>query len=71
MLHRSTVYGNEPTFGGGWPLLFLIDRPGVSVTGKLTLLEDAAFPLAFLLDTLFWTACAWLVVAVRRMAGSR
>jgi hypothetical protein len=63
LIHRDVTYASEATFGGGWPLVFLVNQPGVSVTGRLTLLEDVIYPTAFVLDVLFWAAFVWLVSA--------
>jgi hypothetical protein len=71
MIHRDTIYANEPTFGGGWPLVFLVDQPGVSVTGRLTLLEDVAYPLSFVLNTAFWMACIWFGTTVGQIVWYR
>lgn len=66
LIHRPQVYASEHTFGGGWPLIFIIDQPGVSVTGRLSILEDALYPWSFLLNTLFWLLLAKLVVSTVR-----
>ena len=66
LFHRDVSYAGEVTFGGGWPLVFLVDQPGVSVTGRLTLLEDVIYPLAFVVDALFCATCVWLLVAGSR-----
>jgi len=66
LIHRDVTYAGEATFGGGWPLVFLVDQPGVSVTGRLTLLEDVIYPMAFALDVLFWAAAFWFVGAGSR-----
>lgn len=66
LIHRPQVYASEHTFGGGWPLIFIIDQPGVSVTGRLSILEDVLYPWSFLLNTLFWLLLAKLVVSTVR-----
>jgi hypothetical protein len=66
LIHRDVAYAGEVTFGGGWPLVFLVDQPGVSVTERLTLLEDVIYPTAFVVDALFWATCVWLPVAGSR-----
>ncbi len=66
LIHRPQVYASEHTFGGGWPLIFIIDQPGVSVTGRLSILEDVLYPWSFLLNTLFWLLLAKLVVSIVR-----
>lgn len=47
-------------------MIFIIDQPGVSVTGRLSILEDALYPWSFLLNTLFWLLLAKLVVSTVR-----
>jgi hypothetical protein len=75
LIHRDVTYASEATFGGGWPLVFLVDQPGVSVTGRLTLLEDVIYPTAFVLDALFWATAFWFVGAgsrrLRRLRSNR
>jgi hypothetical protein len=52
---------------GGWPAGFLLDRPGVSVMGKLALIEDLFRPGRFVLDwALAWTALELAALAARR-----
>ena len=70
-LHRDLVFASEASFGGGWPLVFLIDRPGVSVTGKLSLIEDAFDPAAFRIDWLFWSLLVLLAGATWRRLACR
>ena len=43
---------------GGWPVAFLIDKPGISVMGRLGLVEDRFQPRAFALDV----GAIWLVM---------
>lgn len=66
LIHRPQVYASEHTFGGGWPFIFIIDQPGVSVTGRLSILEDVIYPWFFLLNTLFWLLLAQSVVLIVR-----
>jgi hypothetical protein len=52
---------------GGWPVGYLYDRPGVSVMGKLALVEDLFRARAFLLDwVLMWAGLELLALAVAR-----
>jgi hypothetical protein len=42
---------------GGWPLAYLVDRPGISVMGQLAPVEDLFLPIAFAADVVaFWIA---------------
>lgn len=66
LIHRPQVYASEHTFGGGSPFIFIIDQPGVSVTGRLSILEDVLYPWSFLLNTLFWLLLAQSVVLIVR-----
>lgn len=66
LIRRPQVYASEYTFGGGWPLIFIIDQPGVSVTGRLSILEDVLYPWSFLLNTLLWLLLAKSVVSTVR-----
>lgn len=66
LIHRPQIYGSEHTFGGGWPFIFIIDQPGVSVTGRLSIVEDVLFPWSFLLNTLIWLLLAKSVVSIVR-----
>ncbi|WP_144037231.1 hypothetical protein [Sphingomonas sp. TZW2008] len=70
-VHRDLVFASEASFGGGWPLTFLIDRPGVSVTGRLSLIEDAVDPAAFGIDWLFWSLLVSLVGTTWRRLARR
>ena len=70
-LHRDLVLASEASFGGGWPLAFLIDRPGVSVTGRLSPIEDAFDPATFGIDWLFWSLLVSLVGATWRRLARR
>jgi hypothetical protein len=61
----------------GWPVPFLVDYPGLSVTGAANLLgalagEDHFRLLPFCLSLLFWIAVAALgVILFRRVVGNR
>ena len=57
-----------PALGAGFPLAYLVDRPGVSVVGALHLVEDEFRPLAFALDFLAYLALGLL--AMRLMSGA-
>ena len=69
----------EGVLQGGWPLGFLLDQPGVSVMGRLVLVEDEFRPAAFALDVVadaivlwaFMTLAAELAVAARTAAARR
>ena len=64
---------DEGVLQGGWPLAFLLDKPGISVMAQLGLIEDRFEASPFLLDlALFWAAllgASWLVAA-RRQRGA-
>lgn len=47
-------------------MIFIIDQPGVSVTDRLSILEDVLYPWSFLLNTLFWLLLAKSVVSTVR-----
>lgn len=57
-----------PVLGAGFPLAYLVDRPGISVPGALHLVEDELRPTAFALDFLLYLA---LVLAAVRLAPRR
>ena len=40
----------EGVLQGGFPVAYVLDRPGISVMGKLALVEDLFRPWAFALD---------------------
>lgn len=44
----------RPALKGGFPAAYLVDRPGVSVEGQLSLWEDELLPLALLVDIVFY-----------------
>ncbi|QNE31436.1 hypothetical protein F1C10_05470 [Sphingomonas sp. NBWT7] len=70
-VHRDLVFASEASFGGGWPLVFLIDRPGVSVTGRLSLIEDAFNSAAFAIDWLVWSVLFTVAAATWRRLARR
>jgi len=63
------VYGNlcgpgntgelciKPILQAGWPLPYLLDYPGVSVRGRLSILEDDFYFGFFTLDVFFFACC--------------
>lgn len=61
---------DEGVLQGGWPLAFLLDKPGISVMAQLGLIEDRFEATPFFLDlALFWAAllgASWLPAARRR-----
>ena len=58
----------EGVLRGGFPIAYLLDRPGISVMGKLAFVEDLFRPVAFVVDMVAF----WLVLlALARVAGSR
>ena len=58
----------EGVLQGGFPMAYLLDRPGISVMGKLTFVEDLFRPGAFALDV----AAVWLtLLGLARVAGAR
>ena len=42
----------EPAFKGGFPLAYIYDSPGISVYGKIALVEDRFLRGRFLIDVL-------------------
>ena len=44
----------RPALKGGFAAAYLVDRPGVSVEGQLSLWEDELLPLALLVDIVFY-----------------
>jgi hypothetical protein len=62
-LHACT----EGVLMGGWPAAFLVDRPGISVMGKLALVEDLFRPGPFILDWgIVWIALELLTILISR-----
>ena len=56
---------------GGWPLPYIVDSPGVSVVGKVTIIgEDRFRPWAFAADALIAALAVWLLLRARRSASS-
>ncbi|MFL5489322.1 MAG: hypothetical protein ACJ8AJ_12660 [Gemmatimonadaceae bacterium] len=51
---------------GGWPLPFLLDRPGISVMGQLAFVEDLFRPKWFALDVLVIWLALWALVQFPR-----
>jgi len=51
---------------GGWPLAYIVDSPGVSVVGKVTIVgEDHFHPLPFAVDAALAGALVWLLLGLR------
>ena len=50
---------------GGWPLAYLLDKPGISVMAELGLIEDRFEAVPFFLDVaVFWAVLlgvAWMM----------
>lgn len=63
---------DEGVLQGGWPLAYLLDKPGISVMSQLGLVEDRFLPRPFYVDVIaFWTALlgvAGLIESRRRAA---
>jgi hypothetical protein len=61
---------DEGVLQGGWPLAYLLDKPGISVMAQLGLIEDRFEPTPFFLNVaLFWAAllgASWVPPARRR-----
>jgi hypothetical protein len=53
---------------GGFPLAYLLDRPGISVMSKLALVEDLFRPWAFAIDVV---AFSLALFALGRVKGTR
>ena len=48
------VYCPKPKLNGGWPAPFLFDKPGISVEGKLAVIEDDFRAWPFVADIAFY-----------------
>ena len=57
-----------PVLGAGFPLAYLVDRPGISVQGALHPIEDEFRPGAFALDLLVYFVFSLVVM---RLLGGR
>lgn len=61
---------DEGVLQGGWPLAYLLDKPGISVMSQLGMIEDRFEPTPFFLNVaLFWAVllgASWLPAARRR-----
>ena len=65
---RSCRYG---VLQAGWPLPYVVDAPGISVVGKVTIVgEDHFHPWPFVADALIAGAVVWLLLGVRRKPRS-
>lgn len=57
----------EGVLKGGWPLPYIVDSPGVSVVGKVTIIGEDRFHAApFLADAAIAGALVWLLLGARR-----
>ena len=62
----------EGVLQGGVPMAYLLDRPGISVMGKLAFVEDLFRPIAFAADVgAFWLALLGLATVARRRRTAR
>lgn len=52
----------RPVLKGGFPVAYLVDRPGVSVEDQLFLFEDELLPAALLIDVTFYALFLGLMV---------
>ena len=57
-----------PVLGAGFPLAYLVDKPGISVQGALHLVEDEFRPGAFALDLMVYFVLSLMVI---RLLGGR
>ena len=62
--------------GGGWPVAYLVDYPGISPVGSVSLTDallgvDRFRPASFALSLLFWLAVCLSLRAVGRRVSSR
>ena len=58
---------DEGVLQGGWPLGYLLDRPGISVMARLGFVEDLFIARRFFLDVAaFWVALASIAWLGRR-----
>lgn len=66
------VYCPKPKLNGGWPAPFLFDKPGISVEGKLGLVEDDFRPWPFVANVSFYLVIlyalerSWIRIRRRR-----
>jgi hypothetical protein len=64
---------DEGVLQGGWPLAYLLDKPGISVMAELGLVEDRFHPVPFFLNVaVYWAlllGAVWLLGARRRGAA--
>ena len=51
----------EGVLQGGWPLPFLLDRPGVPVVGRLAYAEDRFRAWPFVVDVVAWWLPLWVL----------
>ena len=57
----------EGVLVGGWPFPYLVDRPGVSVVGKITIIgEDDFHPVPFAADAIVLGGLIYLLVGIGR-----
>ena len=65
---------------GGWPFLYLVDHPGISPFGSVSLIEGllgvdiirlVALGETFLFWTCAWTAVVWMTRRARRARRNR
>ena len=57
----------EGVLQGGWPFPYVVDAPGISVVGKVTIVgEDHFHPVPFVVDALIAGAVVWLLLRARR-----
>jgi len=62
----------EGVLQGGAPVVYLLDRPGISVMGKLAFVEDLFRPGAFAVDVAaFWLTLLGLAAIARRQRVTR
>jgi hypothetical protein len=60
-----------PVLKGGFPLAYIYDTPGVSVEGKLSLMEDHFRAGRFLLDVLMYFALGMVALVAARTFKKR
>lgn len=54
------------TFGGGWPFVYLVNNPQISVPTTLAFVEDDFHPAPFVADVAVFAVLAYALLGVRR-----
>jgi hypothetical protein len=65
------VYCPKPKLNGGWPAPYLFDRPGISVEGKLAVIEDDFRHWPFIANISFYLIIIFLLEGLWQSAQRR